>query len=66
MPLSIPRHGLSAGQTGHTVLAPLRILALAGLLVGCAPGPDLDFPPGPPGDYPELVPIDALLAQADA
>lgn len=44
--------------------------AIAGLalvtLAACSPGPDVVFPPGPTGEYPHLVPIDALLAQADA
>jgi hypothetical protein len=35
-------------------------------LSACAPFPEPPLPEGPPGDYPRLVPIDSLLAQADA
>jgi hypothetical protein len=47
---------------------PQRLLATVGLvlLAACAPGPDVPLPQGPAGDYPQLQPIDALLAQADA
>jgi hypothetical protein len=35
-------------------------------LTACAPFPQVPMPDGPPGDYPALLPLDTLLAQADA
>jgi hypothetical protein len=40
-------------------------IAALPLAVGCAPFPDLPGPEGAPGDYPELMPIDELVDQAD-
>ncbi len=41
------------------------LVLMAAVLSACAPFPQVPMPDGPPGDFPALQPIDALLAQAD-
>ena len=51
-------------RTAPRGLPIVPVLCLLALL-GCSPGPDLPFPPGPAGDYPRLLPLDDILADAD-
>jgi hypothetical protein len=61
-----PVSGCVSASCWRNTCAGLTLPFVLGALGGCAPGPDVVFPPGPAGAYPELLPIDTLLAQADA